>query len=527
MLKRSTRLFTLMLTLAAMALIATAPSPALAAATQLFGTTANATGTSDLVELDPDTGVLIQNIGPVGYLVNGLSYDPVSATLYASTSTYDRTFPSGLLKIDLDTAKATPVGKGFGDGLVGNIRAGHNGDLYAWTETSDDLVAIDPLAGTASVVGDSLVVSWDTGLSFNQAGILYLVNGNRKIYTIDPYTGASTDTGKVVAAEVHLGDFHPDSDDFYGIDKTGAGPKNLKVIEITTGAVEQTLPTVANLDTIAFVKPLLCPVGQVQTNLFFDDMENGLANWGVNSWWMQTGYPASGEYALYGPDYGWNTDIAAWMSTPVTLPPGANLDFMHAFGFEGWWDSGRVEYSTDGGASWADAGSLFVQNGYNSGASWGFGGAAFSSGSGGYIESRLDLSSLAGQEVQFRFHTITDYSVGSAGWYVDDVNIYSCAAPAVVPTAGNLTSLDANPRYPLSTDYVNLRWGGVTTPGVNYELERSVNGGTFTKIYTGTMTTARYRAASLPRGQNVFRARAVKNGYRPGAWRTSQPIMVR
>jgi hypothetical protein len=96
-----------------------------------------------------------------------------------------------------------------------------------------------------------------------------------------------------------------------------------------------------------------------------------------------------------------------------------------------------------------------------------------------------------------------------------------------IDTVGSLSFLGASPRYPSSTDYVNLRWGGSTTPGVTYELERSVNGGSYVKIYAGSLATARYKAAILPRGQHVYRARALKNGYQPSAWRTSQPIMVR
>jgi hypothetical protein len=91
----------------------------------------------------------------------------------------------------------------------------------------------------------------------------------------------------------------------------------------------------------------------------------------------------------------------------------------------------------------------------------------------------------------------------------------------------NLAYLDVSPRYPLSTGYVNLRWGGSETTGVTYELERSVNGGTFARIYSGSLSAARYRVAMLPRGQHVYRARAIKNGYQPSEWRTASPIVIR
>jgi hypothetical protein len=96
-----------------------------------------------------------------------------------------------------------------------------------------------------------------------------------------------------------------------------------------------------------------------------------------------------------------------------------------------------------------------------------------------------------------------------------------------VVKAESPTSLSVTPRYPLSTDYVNLRWGASPSTGVTYEVERSVNGGRFVKVYDGSLTAVRFRAALLPRGQHVYRVRAVGSAYAPSAWRTASPIMVR
>jgi hypothetical protein len=96
-----------------------------------------------------------------------------------------------------------------------------------------------------------------------------------------------------------------------------------------------------------------------------------------------------------------------------------------------------------------------------------------------------------------------------------------------VVAAQSPTSLSVTPRYPLSTDYVNLRWGASPSTGVTYEVERSVNGGRFVNVYAGSLTAVRFRAAMLPRGQHVYRVRAVGSAYAPSAWRTASPIVVR
>lgn len=113
---------------------------------------------------------------------------------------------------------------------------------------------------------------------------------------------------------------------------------------------------------------------------------------------------------------------------------GASLErpIPQAYGFEEPnYDGGVVEYSTDRGATWQDAGPLFDGNGYDGSLSSGnpLGGrSAFLHDSHGYIASRLDLNRLANQQVRFRWRVATDSSVYSAGWWLDDVQIYTCTS---------------------------------------------------------------------------------------------------
>ncbi len=88
---------------------------------------------------------------------------------------------------------------------------------------------------------------------------------------------------------------------------------------------------------------------------------------------------------------------------------------------------------TMGGETWVDAGSLFTENGYSgtviSTTNPLYGRSAFVGESYGYLSSRADLSSLAGQGVLFRFRMGVSGGGGGYGWFIDDVRIYSCVQP--------------------------------------------------------------------------------------------------
>lgn len=199
----------------------------------------------------------------------------------------------------------------------------------------------------------------------------------------------------------------------------------------------------------------VCPAGQFQAIIFQDNIENAASGlWtkqnivgGTNVWnYPQTPNPINFNvrYATSGNNsmWGYNTNVlrdsAIRMSASRAIPAGAFLRFNHAFGFEddagGAYDGGVVEYSTNGGGSWSDAGGLFDSNGYTGAIFSGFdnplkGRNAFVRESNGYISSRANLNSLGGQNVMFRFRMGTDTGFDDFGWFIDDVQIYTCKAP--------------------------------------------------------------------------------------------------
>lgn len=236
-------------------------------AERLFATTNVGGGApSDLLELNPTTGALISTIGSVGYGVNGLTYDATTGTLYATTSAGDPLFPSGLLTINSATGAGTPIGAGgvgvaLGDATTALLTANSAGQLYSWLESNeDDLVLWNKAAGTASVVGDSGLNTGGHSLSFDNSGILYLVQSS-DVYQINTATGGSTLLGAIdggagtPTGTEHHGDFNPVSNLLYAIDALGGGggARNLYLINAATQTLVSTLPTVNGVHALAFL----------------------------------------------------------------------------------------------------------------------------------------------------------------------------------------------------------------------------------------------------------------------------------
>ena len=239
-----------------------------ASAQRLLGTLNTGTDsvpvTSTLIELDPATGGLVSTIGDVGYAVNGMTWDAVTGTLWATTTNWDPTFPDGLIIIDPMTAAATTVGSGAGQ-LVNVPTTNSTGQVYGWTEDTDDPVLWNTATGTVTVLGASGIQSRLQGLDFDATDTLYLVqdfdwNGDgQSVYTINTTTGAATAVGALPSLPngyAHHGKFHPVTNLYYGIDAAGgrvAPPRNLLVIDIGTLSVVNTIPTVDYLHTLVFM----------------------------------------------------------------------------------------------------------------------------------------------------------------------------------------------------------------------------------------------------------------------------------
>ncbi|MGH2698808.1 MAG: hypothetical protein ACRDJL_06365 [Actinomycetota bacterium] len=288
---------------------------------------------------------------------------------------------------------------------------------------------------------------------------------------------------------------------------------------VTAVEMDQTPPAAPNPEAP------VCPPGEAASDLYFDDLENPASgNWarqtaaGTNNWFhpqnanpygFDATFATSGSTNFWGYDQAATADYSIAMTSSVALPAASNayLRFDHAFGFEddagGAYDGGVLEYSTNNGTSWHDAGSLSSVNGYTGTISNAFdnplgGRSGFVRESNGYISSRFALGSLGGQSVRFRFRIGTDFAVDDYGWFVDDVNIYTCATED--DTEPPETSITSGPS------------GEVTDTDATFEFSSSEPGSTFEcRLDSGTFAPCSspksYTALDL--GSHTFRVRAI------------------
>jgi hemin uptake protein HemP len=279
-----------------------------------------------------------------------------------------------------------------------------------------------------------------------------------------------------------------------------------------TDAVEMNLQPATGFNTDA----PLCEAGYGADTILFDGWA-GTGNWTLPTHlralaWDQPDYgwgdrfAHSGQHHLFANDYPAAVADATARLIQVSVPANAYLHFAHAYDFEqwtefgtdtDWYDGGVLEYSTNGGGSWIDAGSLITHNGYDGVIYAGYAGhpewdnplkgrSAFVGTSHGYIDTRLDLSSLAGRNVRFRWRMGLDAGYYSWGWWLDDVRVYQCEA---VPTSiarhlddrhpgWSLTG--AWPRYALGTAYSGtIRFTGTPGNAASFDF----NGNRFTLSY--------------------------------------------
>ncbi len=211
------------------------------------------------------------------------------------------------------------------------------------------------------------------------------------------------------------------------------------------------------------------------------------------SLWQRTPANGSPRYAHEGTSslFGWNPDPGAFgdppqstlTSRPVYVDPGlpTYLLFHHAHLFEFYDPVGGSPASyPDGGlvtvqsrplggtdADWTTATALPWVNGpdkqIGSAGGLGFGGDSH-----GYGSSRVDLSSLGGREARFRFTVSGDASASGIGWWVDDVQTYTCSSR--VPAGATVTSARTR------TTSTTIAWNPPAQVGSGISTYRVVTG---------------------------------------------------
>ncbi len=278
-----------------------------------------------------------------------------------------------------------------------------------------------------------------------------------------------------------------------------------------------------------------CPAGtyHVSPELFYEDFETGTDGWTMNAIFGALAWRLSGANARKGAaslwaDDGYHKDDS-YASTPdVNLPVGSKpyLHFSHSFGFEAansaYYDGGVLEYSTNHGTTWVDAESFFSagQN-YRGAIQTGFGNRlqgrdAFVGDSHGYVDSRYELSPLAGKTIRFRWRMGTDSADSVYGWYVDDVRIYTCVG---IPSVPSLLLPNNNA---LLTDYTpTFDWSDSTPDLHHYQMQLATDSAfTQNKVTYSNILTSTYTLTTLlnPATRYYWRVRAYNAVGKARAW---------
>ncbi|MEO7841640.1 MAG: M4 family metallopeptidase [Anaerolineales bacterium] len=249
-------------------------------------------------------------------------------------------------------------------------------------------------------------------------------------------------------------------------------------------AVEMNSQPAPNFNTDA----PFCDLGNLATT-FSDNLESGTGNWTFTNgatirWQYDTSepfgpYAHSGNHSLFANDYPASITDANARLVSVPIPNNAYLYFAHTYGFESnastYYDGGVLEYSINGGSTWVDAGSLINFNGYDGPIYVGAGNplsgrSAFVGDSHGYISTRLNLASLAGKSVTFRWRMGLDEAYSAWGWWVDDVKVYTCPSPANVSLlvgASNLGNYVLQPSTSLRQSYAGIDNGPAKVMSTN------------------------------------------------------------
>jgi Zn-dependent metalloprotease len=271
--------------------------------------------------------------------------------------------------------------------------------------------------------------------------------------------------------------------------------------------------------------PLCTTAGTTPKMVFADDLETGVSNWTFSNgaytrWQWDSPYGVfaqSGLHSLYADDYPDLVTDATARLNPLLIPSNAYLHFAHAYDFEQYqgvyYDGGVLEYSINGGSTWLDANPLIDFNkykgpifaGYNNPLKgrWGFVGSSH-----GYISTRLNLASLAGKSVMFRWRMGLDGAVPAWGWWVDNVKVYTCAIP--LPSAFNKTAPAAGSiNQPLNP---TLRWGASSgATSYQYCYDTTNDNACTTWIGNGT-STSKVLSGLSPGTTYYWHVRALNNG---------------
>lgn len=296
--------------------------------------------------------------------------------------------------------------------------------------------------------------------------------------------------------------------------------------------------------------PALCSTG-VARSVFNEDFEAGLGGWTLANQGVFSGWPGF-DWAADASLPGGRSGAAAFATDPIigscdagagdisgvmtmesaavnvpaatTAPP--RLAFDHYVATELGWDGGNLKMSRNGGPFTLVPQAAFTFNPYNVALQTAGAGntnplagqRAFSGTDGGSLggswgQSQVNLGAagaVPGDTIRLRYDMGLDGCNGLDGWYVDDVNVYSCE-PNVAPDCSGAVASSPT-LWPANHKYKSIDVLGVT------ESEGDAFTITIDSIYQDEAVNANGSGNTAPDGEGVgtstaqVRAERVNNG---------------
>ncbi len=241
-----------------------------------------------------------------------------------------------------------------------------------------------------------------------------------------------------------------------------------------------------NFTTVA--APGDCSPGTTPNILYTTGFESGAGGWTSsgtgNTWAIAATNPHSGASHFHANDPATVSDQRL-VSPAIVLPTGENpvvLKFWHVPNLEpsgatACFDGGILEVSSDGGANWTQVPAAnLLAGGYRGAVSGSFSnplaGLQAWCGTTSYMQTIADVSSYAGQTVQFRYRLGSDTSVSAPGWDLDDVTVQSCQTPTAVTLSSVEATTSQSPAAPLAGLPLGALAASALALGAGYALRR-------------------------------------------------------
>jgi hypothetical protein len=208
----------------------------------------------------------------------------------------------------------------------------------------------------------------------------------------------------------------------------------------------------------------------------------------------RTGSAAYAEDPEGGSCAGDYTDYSSYwfmVSDMITIPTGdilARLAFDHYLATEAGWDGGNLQISINGGAFVPLSTGTFIYNGYNTTLTPTLQGntnplagqPAFSGTTGGlslgtWGTSIVNLAARGvgpGDKIRLRYNFGINGCLGEDGWYIDQLQVYTCLRPQPVIqipviASGGVTATTSSPTQPVSQTFAVYNTGDAD---LNWEI---------------------------------------------------------